>query len=54
MERWALARCHDVTEALVRLNAEKTLGRGPDAGDLQRLDKTDLAEEGSCTGKSTS
>ncbi|KAG2994389.1 hypothetical protein PC120_g22013 [Phytophthora cactorum] len=32
LERWALERCHDVTEALVRLNAEKTLGRGPDAG----------------------
>ncbi|KAG3075828.1 hypothetical protein PI125_g21655 [Phytophthora idaei] len=32
LERWALARCQDVTEALVLLNAEKTFGRGPDAG----------------------
>ncbi|KAG2836445.1 hypothetical protein PC129_g13216 [Phytophthora cactorum] len=32
LESWALARCHDATEALVLLNAEKTFGRGPDAG----------------------
>ncbi|KAG3073960.1 hypothetical protein PI125_g22132 [Phytophthora idaei] len=32
LERWALARCHDVTKALVLLNAKKTFDRGPDAG----------------------